>query len=42
MRVTDSVLVLCYGAYVVVPVDGEKYRLFFPTELFDELTKGQH
>lgn len=27
---------------VIVPVDGEKYRLFFPTELFDELAKGQH
>ncbi len=27
---------------VVVPVGGEKYRLFFPTELFDELTKGAH
>jgi len=25
---------------VVVPVGSEKYRLFFPTELFDELTKG--
>jgi hypothetical protein len=24
---------------VVVPVGPEKYRLFFPTELFDELTK---
>jgi hypothetical protein len=25
---------------VLVPVGSEKYRLFFPTELFDELTKG--
>jgi hypothetical protein len=25
---------------VVVPVGSERYRLFFPTELFDELTKG--
>jgi hypothetical protein len=25
---------------VVVPVCGETYRVFFPTELFDELTKG--
>ena len=24
---------------VVVPVGSEKFRLFFPTELFDELTK---
>ena len=27
---------------VVVPVGPEKYRLFFPTELFDEVTKGPH
>lgn len=25
---------------VIVPIGTDKYRLFFPTELFDELTKS--